>query len=394
MVREQELIQKKLQDAMDKFNLDAMILTDPSSVYYATGMASTLSYASGTIGMVLAVVTRIGKVALVCSEFDSQAARNCCNSIEIYSYPTWIYIADVPDDGKEKASQPDGLETFRIAADIIHDRSGKLEKVGVEWKNLPYDCMMYLKNTFGEPVIVDCSKALIEARAYKTPWEIQTLKECAQAAEKAMYLTAQQTEIGMSEEDIVHIWNKSWQMQGKMFYDQFSAFTFADQYSPHLIPRKAPKLKEGDLVRLDGGAIGNGYGSDLARTFVVGNKVAPEREKIFEVLLEAFDEIFNMIGPGVAMCDVYNKAMNIIKKEIPDYKRGHVGHSIGCARFVEEYPFLAADETRVLEPGMVFCAEVPYYSSFNSSFNLEDTFAVTENGIDRFTTVNRSLFWK
>jgi Xaa-Pro dipeptidase len=394
LIREQNLIQEKLQVQMEKSGLDAMILTAPESVYYATGMASMFMYSANRVGIGLAVVPKSGKITLICSEFEAYAARNTCKDIDIITFPVWIYIADLANEGQAKPAQPDMNGTFRIAAELIRSICNNPQKVGVEWQGLPYDQMLFLRETFGAATIVDCAAELVEARAYKTPWEIAVLKNGAQAAERAMYETARHTFPGMTEEDLMLVWNKACLSQGKKFYGQFAAHTLADQYSPVVIPRDLPHLKAGDLVRLDGGPINKGYTSDLARTYAIGDQVAPERERIFTTLLKAHDTAFKLVGPGIPMCDVFKLCMDIVQKDIPGYIRGHFGHSVGCNRFTEEYPFFAAAETRPMEPGMVFCLEVPYYSSFNSSYNLEDTFVVTENGIDRFTTNNRSLFWK
>ena len=43
---------------------------------------------------------------------------------------------------------------------------------------------------------------------------------------------------------------------------------------------------------------------------------------------------------------------------------------------------------------MVMNLEIPYYSSFNNSYNFEDTFLVTENGIDRFTKHSSDIYWR
>lgn len=42
---------------------------------------------------------------------------------------------------------------------------------------------------------------------------------------------------------------------------------------------------------------------------------------------------------------------------------------------------------------MVFCFEVPFYSSKKGSYNLEDEIVITETGIERLTKVPRSLCW-
>jgi len=75
------------------------------------------------------------------------------------------------------------------------------------------------------------------------------------------------------------------------------------------------------------------------------------------------------------------------------YQRGHLGHSMGCSLSTEEYPFIAAANPGVFEPGMVFCLETPYYSRKLGGFNIEDEILITENGIERWTYANEDLFW-
>ena len=41
---------------------------------------------------------------------------------------------------------------------------------------------------------------------------------------------------------------------------------------------------------------------------------------------------------------------------------------------------------------MVFCLEMPYYSSKNHSYNIEDTFLITETGVEFFTMATDSLY--
>ena len=135
-----------------------------------------------------------------------------------------------------------------------------------------------------------------------------------------------------------------------------------------------------------------GYGADIGRTYVVGKTLAPVRAAIYETLWAAYDIGLEMLGPGVMPGDMFSRMMERIRKDIPPYNRSHFGHSSGCVQG-EEYPFIATSNPKPFAPGMVFCMETPYYSVNNSSFNIEDTFLITENGYERFTTASRSLFW-
>lgn len=386
--RNQLEFQEKIQAEMEKEGLDALLLTRAESIFYATGYASRNAY-EGSIGNTIAVVPPHGKAAVICSQFEANAAQECPD-IDILSYPIWLYIADFPDEGP-KPTQPDLDRTFRMAVEMLTSKAPGAKKIGVDSGFLPYERMDYLSQVYGRENIRDCSKVLVQARAIKTDWEISVLRDNAQMAERQFLATAKEIWVGSTEEDIMRSFAKNGLLQSPDVYGSRQAHTYAGHFSPTFIPRKHP-LQDGDIVRLDGGIMRLGYTSDLARTFVVGKELKPEREKLYELLLGAHDIAMDMIGPGVKPGDVFHAMLKHIQKEIPGFKRGHFGHSTGCVRG-EEAPFISDTNPRPFEPGMVFCVETPYYSSFNHTYNVEDTILITENGYERFTHANRTLRW-
>lgn len=394
MERNQKEFQEKLQVQMEKEHMDALLLTRPESIYYATGVASSFMYMGSAAGTVLAVVPRTGDTVIITTEFETSLTKLENPGIEIVSYPIFVYVADFDRGGRMKEVQPDTSRTFRMAADLIHQKVGTIKKLGVERQSLPYDKMCSLQEIFGQEKLADCAEVLIEAAAVKTPWEIDVLRKNAQASHRAMHYVAQNTEPGMDEQDITYLFNQGMLREGKEFNKVFNAAVIGEQFSPFEIPHDTVKVMEGDMIRLDGGIRSKAYSADIARTYAVGDRVSDERHMIWDILHETSEKLFELIGPGIPMFELFQFAQANVQKRIPSYNRGHFGHSIGCRLFCEEYPMIGPTETRVFEPGMVFCVEVPYYSSFNNSYNIKDTVLITENGIERFTKSNDNIFWK
>ena len=167
--------------------------------------------------------------------------------------------------------------------------------------------------------------------------------------------------------------------------------TFGENFAPSRI-LTGKVLKKGDIIRLDGGPNLSGYNSDIARTYAVDGETSRDREEIYEKLWKGRKAAEQLLGPGVKRSDVFRTIQDAVHAAgLTDYIRGHHGHSLGCASFGEEYPFIAPDDDRPFEPGMVFCLELPYYSSRHHSYNIEDTFVVTETGIEFFTHATESL---
>ncbi len=394
MERSQQLIQERLQTLMDREGFDVLLLTRPESIRYATGVTSAFMYLNIPTGNVIGIVPKAGKAAVVMSEFESNAARMDSPDIEILGYPIFVYIADFDAGGRMKDSQPNTDKAFNMAADYIREKLGSVKKIGVERPMFPYDRMIFLREIFGEETLQDCTQLLKEAAMIKTPWEIEVLRKNAQASQRAMSYVAKHTEVGMDEADILLLMNKGLVNEGKGFCTTRQCNVVGEQFSPVYMPHTSYKLKEGDTVRLDGGINANSYSSDISRTYFVGEKINDERLKIWHILHDTFEKVFEMIGPGVRICDIFKAAEDNVKTVIPEYHRGHFGHSVGCYVWWEEYPTISRHDTNCLVPGMVMNLEIPYYSSFNNSYNFEDTFLVTENGIDRFTKHSSDIYWR
>lgn len=390
-MRNQLDIMDRLYGVMEKNKLDAMILASPEAIFYATGFASNFLYLSNQIGLTLAVIPKAGKATLICNEFEYQAAVAACKDVNIISYPVWIYIEDYDKgDSSEKPAQPDLNQTFKTAIEVITSHYHN-PIIGVQSEVISHSKWNYLIETVGRNNLKDCSQALTEARMIKTKWEIEVLRKAAELSEVAMVQTANAVVPGMTEADITQIFKMYCQKASADVVTVLQAHTFASDFAPAVIPRHN-RIKSGDIIRLDGGVMYCGYGADLARTFALGNTTYKRREEIFSTLLKGYRHAKQMLGPGVPMCDVFNEVIKVIRADIPTYKRGHHGHSIGCNRFTEEAPFIAPNEKRVFEPGMIFCLEMPYYSSKNHSYNIEDTFLITDDGVEFFTSSNESLY--
>lgn len=381
----------RLVAAMDRFHVDVMLLTSPDSVFYCSGFASNVPYQTQKIGVSNCVVTREGKVYVCCTQFERQNAMSSIDPayVTVLSFPTWVYIEDFAVEGEEKEEQFDAMKIYEMACEVMP--KGKGTVLGVEPNVMPYLPYQYLCGIFGEENIVDCAPVLREARRIKTEYEIDLLRRAAQCTELAASMTARQTVPGMTEGDVMRLYRmNSFNMTSDVV--NVNCFhTVGPDFAPAYISRST-RIASGDVVRLDGGVKLLGYNADVGRTFAVG-KTTAGRERIYETLYGALAKGAALIGPGVRMCDVYDVMLNHIREHgIPAYIRGHHGHSIGCAMDPEEAPFISPGETRVFEPGMVFCVEAPYYSSRNHSFIVEDTFLVTENGAEFFTRTPPTLY--
>lgn len=144
------------------------------------------------------------------------------------------------------------------------------------------------------------------------------------------------------------------------------------------------------MIRLNLGCSVDGYTSDCARNAVLVRPSA-DQQAIYDALHGAFDAVLEHLRPGGTLREVHAAAIKAMRSRGFDrYCRGHFGHGVGASVFVEEWPFIPADEMTEIEPQMVLAYETPYIRGLGA-FTLEDQFNVGPQLVDACWTLSREL---
>ena len=96
----------------------------------------------------------------------------------------------------------------------------------------------------------------------------------------------------------------------------------------HGIPSKKKIIQDGDLVKIDAGLIYQGYHSDAARTYAVG-EVSPEARQLMEVTKQSFFEGIKFAKAGNHLNDISKAIGAYAAKYNYGIVRDLVGHGIG-----------------------------------------------------------------
>lgn len=88
------------------------------------------------------------------------------------------------------------------------------------------------------------------------------------------------------------------------------------------------KLKDGDILSVDVGAVLNGWHGDAARTFLIGN-VPEEVLKLVKVTRECFFEGIKQAKVGNHVCDISKAIQEHAEKNGYSVVRELIGHGIG-----------------------------------------------------------------
>ncbi|MCH7495806.1 MAG: type I methionyl aminopeptidase [Candidatus Marinimicrobia bacterium] len=219
----------------------------------------------------------------------------------------------------------------------------------------------------------------------KTKEEIMTIREAGKILHGAMQLVEEKIEPGMTTEEIdTMVENYIREHDATSSFKGFQGFpgsicTSVDSQVVHGIPGSRV-LKTGEIVSIDIGVNKNGYHSDSARTFALGD--------IDEEVRHLVDVTEKALYLGIAKANVGNNVEDI-SRAIQEHAESNgfavvrqlVGHGIG--RSLHEDPkvpnYVDRNPGPLLENGMVLAIE--------PMFNMEDVEVLTEQ--DGWTVVTK-----
>jgi methionyl aminopeptidase len=119
------------------------------------------------------------------------------------------------------------------------------------------------------------------------------------------------------------------------------------------------KLKQGDILSLDFGAIWEGYHADAAVSVFVGDPPSAEAEKLVRVTEEALEAGVSQVRPGRRLSDISNAVQQVVEGAGFAVVREYVGHGVG--RNLHEDPQIPnygpPGRGPELKPGLVVAIE-------------------------------------
>ena len=165
------------------------------------------------------------------------------------------------------------------------------------------------------------------------------------------------------------------------------------------------KLREGDIISIDCGAIIEGYHGDAAYTMGVG-EISPVAKKLIEITERSMWAGIEQLKAGNRLHEVGRAVQNVAEAAGFSVVREYVGHAIGTA--MHEQPqvpnYWPGSGGPTLKTGMVFAIEPMINVGTADTYVLDDgwgvmtqdgelsahfehTIAVTDNGPEVFTVL-------
>jgi len=333
---------------------DALFLSAGTSLYYFTGIHWSLS--ERLLGL---VVPREGRPILVVPAFEEGRLR------EKLRFPLEVHIW-----------QEDESPT-KVAASALADRGIRSGIIGVE-ETAGFTFFDHLRQAEPGFDYVSADPVTIGCRAHKSEHELQLMRLACEATFDVFRAVFASLKEGMSQEDIAHLVEAGFTKMG--LQGEALVLLGASAALPHgtLQPHK---LKEGEVVLVDGGCTVEGYQSDVTRTGIFG-KPTEKVKKAFEIVRKAQDAALDAARAGRLSGTVDDAARAVITDAGygPDYKffSHRLGHGIGLDG--HEHPYLVRGSKTPLEPGMTFSNEPGIYVPGEFGMRCEDDMVIVADG--------------
>lgn len=393
---------------MEVEGLDALLLTHPESIYYATGASAgnvTKARRMGAAFVLIPATLTVSPSAII-GDYYAETFAGESGIKDLLNVPIWVDTADISDMNSERMSLTDKLRrnalpdrelrpsTFDFdkgMAALATLLDGRHQRVGIEIDFLSHRDVLALQARFPKVDWIDASGLVARLRLIKSAKEIELLTIASKAAEIGLVSVRDQLTVGLSAIELVSIWSEETRRQAVTVRPNAVIETWASISIGSNAYGQSSKTDKGDLVKFDVGCVIDGYSSDSARTFSIGKASADARE-LAAAIEDAHWAATERLTIGTPLCEIYQAALNKMREHGFDtYRRGHFGHSCGASLFVEEWPMIGPTEAIEVDSGMVLAIEVPWYVRGLGAMMIEDQFTVTSEGAQSTWSLERGL---
>ena len=358
---------EKARRLMRENRIDAMYIEPGASMFYFTGMRW------GTSERMFAMVLPArGEIAWVCPKFEEERARELIRM------------------GTDVRTWEEDESPYERVGEILRDRGVRTGTVGIE-ERVRFFLFDGVRQAAPALKFVSATAVTAGCRMFKSPAELGLMQKANDITLVAYKATRDSMREGMTQDEFATNCSAAFRALGTsgglfVSFGKYTAFPHGSS-TPQ-------KLKEGDIVLMDGGCGIDGYQSDITRTFVFGKPTERQRQ-IWDLERKAQNAAFAAARVGAA-CEAVDAAARRVIIDAgfgPDYKvpglPHRTGHGIGLDGH-EWTNFVRGNKTPI-QPGMCFSDEptIVIYGEFG--IRLEDCLYITENGPKFFTKQSESI---
>jgi Xaa-Pro aminopeptidase len=158
------------------------------------------------------------------------------------------------------------------------------------------------------------------------------------------------------------------------------------------------KIRRGDLVMVDVTGCYQGYITDIARPYVIGNATKMQKDVFFQ-LNHVMERILGSVKAGLSVKKLYSIGLSEAEKSpharyfmgYEDEARGRfIGHGLGLE--LDEPPILRPEDNTIIKKGMTFSIEINTIIPNFGGIKIEENVVVEDKGCQNLSCIVRKLF--
>lgn len=370
---------------------------------------------------------RLSKVAtaMKANEMDAILIASSPNLLYLTGtiYRGYVYIAQERDPlfffiAPSVAPEIDGAFNIHkpemIPGILTENGYGLPGNIGFEYDDMLYNDVERLKRVFPDAKALNGSTVMRSARITKTEVEIDKIREDGMHQARVYSQVPKVYKEGMTDLELQIGIERLLRLEGCLGYLRVAGSRMelnmgsliagenADAPSPYdfsmggsgvdpSLPVGADGtiIKPGTTVMVDMNGGFNGYQSDMTRCWYLEH-VSELARKAHECSRTILRELEKMATPGVAASKLYDRAVEIAGAEgLSDYFMGHrskakfIGHGVGIE--LNESPVIMSRNHNPLEENMVIALEPKFVIPHVGAVGVENTYRVTQDGLENLT---------
>jgi Xaa-Pro aminopeptidase len=380
---------RKLRAIMKEKGLDVVMVTKPENAYYMSGFNPILNSHP-----VYVIVPIDQDPCLLVHSLRYNHAKEEAAMQNVTTYGKW---------GDNTGLTMDPVDAIK---EIISGVSGINKRIGSDIAYLSVGNSVRITKALEIESFIDVSDDFSHLKMVKDNLEVDLLRKSAAIADYGMEQMILSLSNGLSEAEACteaqyamrQLWQKdyseyeisgfgspeggvidamhSWCLTGKRI-------SYGCDCPIKYVPKENEFIKTFIWSKLAG------YHIENERTIFV-RKIDEYKSKALQAVLEARQNVFSAIKPGVTFEALYLEAIKVLKAYGFDgMLPGRIGHGIGLS--AHEFPSLKAGNNIQLESGMVFTVEPGLYSTEWGGVAHSDTIVVTESGCEILTKSVRKI---
>jgi Xaa-Pro aminopeptidase len=365
----------RVRALMAERGLEALVVRAPDNVLYLTNFWGMKGYDA-------VVFPREGEPVLICLEASADdAARTAwTNDVRLFAgyHPTDPRppVARVLEEAVAAAA-PYGVVGLELS--LGTQASDRMVGEPTTYTRAWFDAF---------PGAVDATPLLAEARALKTPQEIERIRLANAIAAAAMEHVRGVIRPGMSEAQIAAEWlgfvhgeGTGWQGQVELALG-FSLVWSGPGIKTFTATTSRPVV-EGEPTLFEIWVCADGYWCDHTKNVVVG-ELAPGYRTLLERLGAVYDDAIASCRPGASLAELDRRMREgIAAMGYPGQPTHPVCHGVGAR--AHEPPYAHQAGGGEVRGGMVLAIEPGCYMDGGGGLRLEDNFLVTEQGAEKLS---------